>query len=89
MYNNLINKFRLNEKFNSITAEQNKADRHKKLQDKFVTEYAEFKKKLKKVKPKNKLDKPPKKISPISKININHYATLKAIAKVVGIDYKY
>ena len=101
MNHNLIDKVRLNEKFNSITVEQNKAKRHKKLQDKFVKEYARFKKKLKTVKTKKRSDKPPKKISTIKKIpSCNHefadsqkkadknYTTLKAIAKIVGVKFK-
>ena len=98
MYNNLIDKHNLNYRLSAIYNEkyiaENKELRHKKIQEKFIADYNSFKKKQT-IKAKRKKDtgRPKKKISTIEKIpsanhQFTHYKTLKAIAKIVGVNFK-
>lgn len=74
----LIDKIKLNTKLNRINEIEEKKLRHKRIQDQFKKEYLAYQ------------PKKTKKVTVLAKkkeIN-NHYETLKAIAKVVGVNLK-
>ncbi len=75
MHSNLIDKISLSKKFTLIKADEKKAIRHKIIQAKFKRDYDNFQK-SKRLKHKHQQQKN------------NHYQTLKAIAKIVGITLK-
>jgi hypothetical protein len=75
MHSNLIDKISLNKKFTLIKHDEKKAIRHKIIQAKFKRDYDNFQK-SKRLKLKHQEQKN------------NHYQTLKAIAKIVGITLK-